>query len=113
MAKVFKYLLEHPDILSMMGAVVVSIGTALYSLITKYGSIKLKAKATKIAEAVEQIYKTATSDEKLEAFKDLCKAQHVNVKKAVEYLEKYIIPTTNNINVVKITKNDDEIGGIM
>lgn len=62
---------------------------------------KIRESATKISQIVEDIYRGCTASEKLQAFKDLCKNRGVNVKKAVKFLEKYIIPISNTINVFK------------
>lgn len=71
---------------------------------------KIRENATKISQIVEDIYRGCTASEKLQAFKDLCKNRGVNIKKAVNFLEKYIIPISNTINVFtpSDTNNDND-----
>lgn len=89
------------DIALKVGAVIFSIiAAAFFSFIKRIKNDKIRNVAEKIAKTIEQIYIDATGDEKIKAFKDLCAAEKINVKKAVAYLEKHIIPISKSINAV-------------
>lgn len=98
------------DIALKVAAVFFSIIAAvIFSLIKRIKNDKIRDVAEKIAKTVEQIYIDATSEEKIKAFKDLCAAEKVDIKKAVAYLEKHIIPISKSINTVpNFEKKDDE-----
>lgn len=76
------------------------IAAAIFSFINRIKNNKIRNVAEKIAKTVEQIYIDATGDEKIKAFKDLCAAEKINVKKAVAHLENHIIPISKSINAV-------------
>lgn len=89
------------DIALKVAAVIFPIIAAvIFSLIKRIKNDKIREVAEKIAKTVEQIYIDATCDEKIKAFKDLCAAEKINVKKAVAYLEEHIIPVSKSINTV-------------
>lgn len=79
--------------------------TALINFIKSKLNAKTLAKVEKIAAVVEQLYSDCTSTEKLTAFKDLCSAKGINIAKAVNYLEKYLIPLSKELNVYAITQS--------
>lgn len=90
-------------IIAITGVVVAIIITALKNSVNE----KIRKAAMHISEVVEAIYRDCPSSEKLQAFKQICKEQHVNVKKAVDFLETYIIPSSKNINVCNPPKDSD------
>lgn len=98
------------DIALKISAVIFPIiAAAIFSFIKHIKNDKIRNVAEKIAKTVEQIYIDAASEEKIKAFKDLCTAEKINVKKAVAYLEKHIIPISKSINTVpNFEKKDDE-----
>lgn len=95
------------DILIRIAAGFGTLAAILISVLKNHSNEKIRESATRIAEVVETIYRGSTSSEKLNAFKQLCKEQKINVKKAVKFLEKYIIPSSKQINVIP-TRNDAE-----
>lgn len=83
--------------------------TALLNLIRSKLSAKFLAKVEKIASVVEQLYSGCPSTDKLAAFIDLCNEKRLNTAKAVEYLEKHIMPLSKEINAYRLIegiKND-------
>lgn len=88
-------------------AVVMTIAAIIIAVCKNSKNEKIRKAATRISEVVETIYRDCTSTEKLQAFKQLCKEQHVNVKKAVDFLENYIIPSSKVINVCNPPKKND------
>lgn len=98
------------DIALKVAAVIFPIIAAVtFSLIKRTKNDKIRNVAEKIAKTVEQIYVDATSEEKIKAFKDLCAAEKIDVKKAVTHLEKHIIPVSKCINAVPNFEKKDEI----
>ncbi|WP_416872699.1 hypothetical protein [Helicobacter ganmani] len=96
------------DIALKVAAVIFSvIIAAIFSFIKRIKNDKIRNVAEKIAKTVEQIYIDATSDEKIKAFKDLCAAEKIDVKKAVAYLEDHIIPMSKSINAVPDLEKKD------
>lgn len=81
------------------GAIASAGLTALLNIIKSKMSAKTRAKVEEIAAVVEQLYDGCAAADKLAAFKDLCKSKGINVEKAVDYLERYIIPLSKKINV--------------
>lgn len=82
---------------------VMIVGTIITAFVSAAKTIKnnrLRKVATEIAKTVETIYRDCTSEEKLEAFKDLCREKKIDANKAVKYLEKEIIPTSKSINAM-------------
>ena len=64
---------------------------------------KMRVTVEEIAVIVEALYDGSAPADKLAAFMELCKNKGLNVKKAVEYLEKHIIPISRNINTYQKT----------
>lgn len=95
------------NIVARLIAAIGVIAAILINALKNHGNEKTRTAATKIAEIVENVYKGCTAAEKLRAFKALCKERKINVKKAVKFLEKYIIPTSKSINVCVIPNDTD------
>lgn len=83
----------------------VSLLVCIYNYIKSKLTERQRKIAENIATVVEQLYDGASSDDKLQAFKELAKRKGINVARAVEYLEQHIIPTSKSLNVIK-DKND-------
>lgn len=91
----------------VLTAVIVFIAAVIFNKIKNGKNEKLKSAAEYIAGIVENIYRNCPSDEKLAAFKALCKEKGVDVDKAVKYLEDYIIPMSKKVNYF-ISHGEDE-----
>jgi len=93
------------EIISVAVSIAVVVVKAIWDSIKKKLSEKTRIRVEEIAVIVEALYDGATSTEKLEAFKQLCNSRGLNVNKSVDYLEKYIIPISKQIN--SYIKKDD------
>lgn len=104
------------DLAIKFGVTIVSVIVTLFlSLAKNSKNNRLRAVAQKIAETVEQLYAGCGSEEKLAAFKELCRAKKINVDKAVKYLESVIMPISKSINILpeklaqESVDDDDEV----
>lgn len=102
---------ELIDTLINLGiALVVALVSSLIAVIVAKLRAKLSEKELavfdEIAKTVETIYRGMSASDKLEAFKELCKAKKVNVARGVAYLEQHIIPTSKAVNTISDTSND-------
>lgn len=79
----------------------------IYNFIICMKEKKFYLNVQKIASMVEKVCHGQNSNEKLITFKEICNDKKVNVEKAIEYLEKFIIPCSNEINVFKFNKKDN------
>lgn len=96
----------------LMLAIIGAVLSALVNFIKSKLSAKTLAKVEKIAAVIEQLYDGCTSAEKLNAFKEICKAKDININKAVNYLEQHIIPISKGINcyeIIEQQKDDTEV----
>lgn len=94
----------------------ISLGISFVLLLIALIVAKIRAKLSdkeltvfdEIAKTVETVYLGMSASDKLEAFKELCKAKKVNVNRGVAYLEQHIIPTSKVVNIISNTSNDGE-----
>lgn len=100
------------DLAIKFGVTIIGVIVTLFLSLAKNSKNKrLRVVAQKIAETVERLYAGCGSDEKLAAFKELCRVKKINVDKAVKYLESVIMPISKSINILPekpLQKSDDE-----
>lgn len=85
-------------IIRVATALAIMAGALLLNAFKNSKNAHVQKIALQISETIEQVYAGCTSAEKLEAFKELCAAKKINVKKAVKFLESYLIPASKALN---------------
>ena len=89
--------------LSFLISTLIIVLKFVWDCIRKKINEKLRVRVEEIAVVVEALYNDEPAIEKLNAFIDIAKKRGLNVKKAVKYLEKNIIPISKQINSYIIT----------
>ena len=104
--------LSIKEIVGLAASIVIILTKFIWDSIKKKLSEKTRIRVEEIAVVVEALYDNTTAAEKLDAFKQLCETKGLNIKKAVDYLEKNIIPISKQINSYTAkddTKKDKEV----
>ena len=100
--------LELQQILSFLISTLIIVLKFVWDCIKKKINEKLRVRVEEIAVVVEALYDNEKSIDKLNAFIDIARKRGLNVKKAVSYLEKNIIPISKQINSYVLIKNEQK-----